>query len=64
MAGLKEGLAVEEFKPFVCVEDAEEYLRANGVNVEKVLREAEEWIVEVARGLLKAEDRGQMTVES
>jgi hypothetical protein len=46
MKGLKSGLDDFCVQPFLCVEDAEEYLRSNGVDVEKILREAEECVVE------------------
>lgn len=49
MEGRKEGLACEELKPFVCVEDAEDYLRSMGVDVEELLKKAMERVGELKR---------------
>lgn len=38
------GFLQEIVKPFVCVVEAEEYLRSNGFDPEEVLRRAEEFV--------------------
>lgn len=38
------GFKQKTVKPFVCVAEAEEFLRSNGIDPEEVLRRAEEFV--------------------